>query len=101
MEKARLVIEAKQKRADQPAAALVAEAAHHAIGCAPALDLEHGVLASPVGQVEALGDNSVDRGVAAGKPLFGNAQIAREWGEGQADRAIRLREEAVQDLAAL
>jgi hypothetical protein len=64
-------------------------------------NVQHGALACAIGQVEALGHNAVDRGVSASKPLFGDAQIAREWGEGQPDRAIRLREEAVQGLAAI
>ena len=55
----------QERKADLVAVAFVAKAAHHAVGSAPPLDLQHGALAGAVGQIDALGDNAVERCVSA------------------------------------
>ena len=78
VQQAIVAIESQQQRADQLAAALVAEAADHAIGGAQTFDLEHGPLAGRVRQIEALGDDAVGLHMFAVQPSLCLFAIAGE-----------------------
>ena len=82
VEPARLAIQAEQQRPDFLLAALggrgVAEAADDAVGAAQVLDLEHGALAWPVGFVETLGDDAIQRSAAGlAQPFAGIGKASR------------------------
>ena len=64
IEQALIIVEAEQERADERAAGGVAKAADDAVSRAEVLDLEHGAHAGPVGQVETLGDDAIERAAA-------------------------------------
>jgi hypothetical protein len=87
MQQPALVIEAEEERSDLVAVAIIAKAAHHAVGRAPALDFEHGALAGAIGQVQALGDNPVEGCVPPFQPLLGHAQLT---GEGRQSETMGL-----------
>ncbi len=66
------VIEAEQQRADDIPSFVEAKAANNAIGRAIILHLLHrGAFAGPIGQVEPLGNNAVERRSNLFQPLLG------------------------------
>src|ERR1700722_7513900 len=71
VEQAAAIVEAKQQRADDVCALVVAEAADHAVGAAVVLDLLHaGAIARAIIEVALLGDHAVKRGAGAAQPFL-------------------------------
>ena len=71
LERARVVVEAEQQRADDRAALVEAVARHHDIGRPLVLDLEHQPGVRPVRQIERLGDDPVEpRALVLLEPLL-------------------------------
>src|ERR1700722_12064873 len=81
IEQAFLVVEAEQQRSDDRLFFKIAKTSDDAIGGALAFDFLHaGALTALVGQVEAFGDDSVERGAHL-KPFAGFGEIFGDWGE--------------------
>jgi hypothetical protein len=82
MEQPIRVVEPEQERAHRPRARRVAESAHHAVHRAAALHLLHaGALAGPIGQVELLGHDAVERATGHLEPRAGLGGIVGGRGE--------------------
>src|SRR5262245_1686603 len=101
VEPAVFVVEPEQQRADKVASALVAEAAHHAIGGAQAFDLEHVALAREVGPVASLGDDAVKRAARVVEPTRRLLVACRAGGELQPLDPARRGKERLERGAAL
>ena len=92
VQRALVVAEAEQQRADErPRALLVpAEARHHAVGGARVLHLDHRALARLVGRALVLGDDAVEPGaLEAVEPLEGQRPLAAAGREVDAARPRR------------
>src|ERR1700719_317743 len=88
IEQAFVVVEAEQQRSDDRLFFKIAKTSDDAIGGALAFDFLHaGALTALVGQVAALGDDSVERGAHL-KPFAGFGKIFGDWRE--ANEFIRL-----------
>ena len=81
VEQSGLVIESQQQRADQLAARPVAKAAHHAVGGAQPLDLDHGALAFKVRGVQALGHHPFQPRVV--QPGLSHRSVLGAWRDRQ------------------
>ena len=78
------IIETEQQRADLAGSALIAKAAHHAIGRPPPLDLQHRALAAQIWRIQFLGDDSVPPVVIEIlQPAGRDGEISRAWGDDQ------------------
>src|SRR3989442_10412863 len=85
VQRAILVIEAEQERADHRAGAVLvpAEAGDHAVGGARVFDLDHRALAGAVGRVQTLRHDAVEPGpLEATEPVLREGAIARGRREG-------------------
>src|SRR6185503_13088475 len=83
VELAGVVVEAEQKRADELAAARIAEAADDAIGAAQMFQFQHRALAWQITRIEPLGDDAVERATGMLAPRFGALAIARVFRQPQ------------------
>ena len=80
MERARVVVEAEQERADELVLAVLvpAEAGDDAVGGARVLDLDHRALARLIGERVGLGHDAVEPGaLEALEPVGGDRAVAR------------------------
>ena len=69
MEQTGIIIKTEEERSDLVAVGCVPEAADHAIRGAFRLDLDHRAFAWPVGIVEPLGDDTVERSATSLEPI--------------------------------
>ena len=80
VQRALVVVETEQQRANHRAGAVLvpAKTGHHAIGRALVLHLDHRALAGAIGLVEPLGHHAVEPGsLEATEPVLGQRVIAR------------------------
>src|SRR5438552_5658315 len=93
-----VVVEPEEQRADLAARLRVAEAAHHAVDRAHALDLAHGrSLPGRVGRVRALGHNAVEPARAElGEPATRQRTVGGDGGEPQRPIRRHVREELLE-----
>ena len=98
VQEARCVVQAEEKGADQPAAALIPEAADHAIGGTPPFHFQHGALARAIGQLQFLGNHAIERFLPRIQPRPSLSQLARVRRELHTDGVIKAGKQLLEDL---
>src|SRR5689334_19783842 len=100
IEQAAIVVEAQKDRAHEFAVGPVSKASDHAVGRSHSLDLYHSVaIAGLIGQINALGDDTVECRTRLAQPPLCNGAVARRRREHEMRIALQLSfEELFQSL---
>src|SRR5262249_16171877 len=91
VEKALAVVEAEEERADHRSIRGIAEASHHAVGGALALDLLHaGAITRAIVEIDALGHHPIEGAARHGEPFPRDGDLGRGGGEAATPDVLQL-----------